>query len=229
MYLVHAFQVDTSLMDLHNLLALISFQQKVNMKKLAIAAAMTVIASSAMAQASNFTGWSAAGNVNFVNASTELSGGGATVSFGEASQNFSVGVSHGTQLDNNTILTVGGTYGIGNIKAGKGGFDNDEFTIKGKKMFSLYVEPGFMMSNTTLAYGKVAYSSLTGELSVDGGGTGTEKFTGFGYGAGIRTMLDKTSFVQVEFVQTKYGSQTDDGLTGKPSTTVGTIGYGIKF
>jgi len=229
MYLVHAFQVDTSLSDLHNVRVLISFQQKVNMKKLAIAAAMTVIASSAMAQASNFTGWSATGNLNMVSAVTEISGGGSSVSFGETSQNFSIGASHGTQLNENTILTVGGTYGIGNIKAGSGAFDADDFTIKGKNMYSLYVEPGVLMSNNTLAYGKVAYSSMKGELSVAGAGSESETFTGFGYGAGVRTMLDKTTFIQVEFVQTKYGSKGGADLAAKPSATVGSIGFGVKF
>jgi opacity protein-like surface antigen len=199
------------------------------MKKIVIAAAITVLASSAMAQASNFTGWSAAGNLNMVSASTELSGGGASVNFGETSQNFSVGVAHGIQLDAKTILTVGGTYGIGSIKAGSGGFDNDDFTIKGKNMYSLYVEPGVLMSNTTLAYGKVAYSSMKGELSVAGVGSGTETFTGFGYGAGIRTMLDKTTFIQVEVVQTKYGSKSDEGVSFQPAATVGSIGFGMKF
>jgi opacity protein-like surface antigen len=70
---------------------------------------------------------------------------------------------------------------------------------------------------------------MKGELSVAGVGSGTETFTGFGYGAGIRTMLDKTTFIQVEVVQTKYGSKSDEGVSFQPAATVGSIGFGMKF
>lgn len=230
MYLVHAFQVDTSLSDLHNVRVLISFQQKVNMKKLAIAAAITVIASSAMAQASNFTGWSAGANLNFVSASVDLDISGTGFKQGDASQNFSLQAAHGFAIDSKSVLTLGGTYSIGNMKAGSVHDSNgDGYEIKGKNMYSVYVEPGYLVSDTTLAYGKLAYSSMKGELSVSTGDTGSETFKGFGYGAGIRTMLDKTTFIQVEVVQTKYDSKSDGGLTAKPSATVGSIGFGVKF
>lgn len=200
------------------------------MKKLAIAAAMTVIASSAMAQASNFAGWSAGANLNLASASTDLTISGVNFKQGDVSQFVNLQAAHGFAIDSKSVLTVGGTYSIGKMKAGAIHDSNgDGYEIKAKNMYSLYVEPGYLVSDTTLAYGKLAYSSMKGELTVSTGDSADETFKGFGYGAGIRTMLDKTTFIQVEVVQTKYDSKTDGALTAKPAATVGSIGFGIKF
>lgn len=74
----------------------------------------------------------------------------------------------------------------------------------------------------------MAYLGMKSEMT--GGGTsGSENFEGVGYGAGIRTMLDKNLFLQVEFIQSAYNQKTRDGVAFKPSASTGTIGIGYKF
>ena len=198
-------------------------------KKLVAFAAASILASSAMAQTANFIGLSGAVNFNLVNASTKLRGDDATVSFGESSTNMSAQIAIGQAINPNTILTVGASYGFGSIKSGSGGFDGEDFTIKGKEIFSLYLEPGLLVSDITLAYGKVAYTTMKGELRIVGEGTGTDTFSGIGYGAGIRTMLNKTSYLQAEVMQTRFGKEGARTVNAQPSVTMGSIGYGFKF
>lgn len=51
-----------------------------------------------------------------------------------------------------------------------------------------------------------------------------------GFGFGIRNMLSKTTFLQVEVSQVDYKNVTFvDGASVKPNATVGTIGFGMKF
>ncbi len=53
---------------------------------------------------------------------------------------------------------------------------------------------------------------------------------GTGFGFGVRTMLDKTSFIQVEVRQVGYKSvDLVDGPSMKPKATIGSIGFGMKF
>ena len=198
-------------------------------KKLITLAALSIGASTAMAQASNFTGLSGALSFNLVNASTKLKADGATVNFGESSSNVGGQIAFGQAINPTTILTVGASLGVGSIKAGSGGFDGEDFTIKAKNMFSLYLEPGFLVADTTLVYGKVAYSSLKGQMRVVGEASESETFSGFGFGGGIRTMLNNHSYIQVEVLQTSFGKEGGPSFNVTPSITMGSIGYGIKF
>jgi hypothetical protein len=65
----------------------------------------------------------------------------------------------------------------------------------------------------------------------DGSVAASKSVKGTGYGVGLRHMLDKTKFVQVEFKKVSYSSVLagDETTTLKSSATLGTIGIGMKF
>ena len=200
------------------------------MKKILIATAVaaTLAAPQVFAQANNFTGLSVGANVNLATTSTEFRGGGFSSKLGDTSQNASLQAAYGLALGNSGVLGFGGTYGLGDLKAGTvsgGGLSMD---MKAKDMYSIYVEPGYAVNNSTLAYAKIAYLGMKGEAS-SGGATASESFNGVGYGAGIRTMLNKNLFLQVEFMQADYSEKTFSGVSYKPSASTGTIGIGYKF
>lgn len=201
------------------------------MKKALIATAIAaaLVAPQAFAQANNFAGFSAAANVNMTTATTEVSVPGASVKFDDNSQNVSLQAAYGLALGNNFVLGFGGTYALGDMKAGTIVAGANRVEMKGKDMYSLYIEPGFVLGNSTLAYAKVAYLGMKGEASATGAATFSDNFDGVGYGIGIRTMLDKNLFAQVEFMQSDYSAKTYSGGTYKPSATTGTIGIGYKF
>lgn len=202
------------------------------MKKLLTAVAATAACFAVSAQTFNFEGFSGALNLNTVSTSTKISGDGGSAfdGIGQQSWNGSVQAAYGFVTSPSTVLTVGATYALGNAKGGTLEFGDGSAQIRVKNAYSVYVEPGFLLNDKTLAYGKLSYEGAKGSLAVTGESEESKSIKGTGIGAGIRTMLDKTSFIQVEFKQVGYGS-VDIANAGslKAKATVGTIGFGMKF
>lgn len=204
-----------------------SFEREVMNKKLAAVAVATILSASAHAQ-SSFAGWSVGGNLNFMTTSTELSGGGDNIKFGDASQTLSVQGAYGFDMGNKFVLSVGGTYSLSDADAGGFTLGGDTYKLKMKNMYTIYVEPGYATSPSSLLYGKFAMANVKGEESFNNV-SGSENFSGFGFGAGFRHMLDKNLYVQVEFMQIDFDSESVAGDNYKPSATTANVGLGYKF
>lgn len=181
-----------------------------------------VCALTANAQSSNFEGASVVLNYNAATLTTELAG---TTALGESSNNASIQGAYSFALSEKALLSVGATYALGDLKAGS--YSSDTATIKAKNLYTVYVEPAYVIG-TTAMYGKLAYIATKGVLTISSVDY-SENFTGSGYGFGIRTMLDKNIFMQVEFMTTKFNSKTISSTTVEPGGTIGTIGIGYKF
>jgi opacity protein-like surface antigen len=204
------------------------------MKKMIIAVAATVACFAASAQTANFDGFSGALNLNLVGASTKLEldvGGPELDGAGKNSTAFGVQAAYGLALSNDFVVNIGGTYALSSpsILSIKNG--NDTITGKAENMLSLYVEPGFLISDKTLFYGKLSYESTKAILTPSEGDSVSKSITGMGYGAGIRTMLNKNTFLQVELKQINYGAAkfAADQTEFKSSATLGSVGIGFKF
>jgi opacity protein-like surface antigen len=196
------------------------------MKKFLIATAVaaSVVAPQAFAQTKNFEGFSAGANVNFAKTRTEANFGGRTFQTDDTKTNGSLQGSYGFALNPKFILGVGATAGIGDLDAGS--FNG--VSVKSKDMYSLYLEPGYLVNDTTLLYGKVAYQSMKGELS-GAGVRASDTFDGYGFGVGVRKMINKNVYLQAEISEINYSSQSFNGVSMDPKQTVGTIGVGYKF
>ncbi len=198
------------------------------MKKVLIAAAVAAscIAPQAFAQtngANGFTGFSAGANANASTSSTEVRSGNGYADMGKSSQDVSLQAAYGFAMGNNYVLGLGATYGLGDLKYGTSGIPGAG-NLKGKDAYSIYLEPGYAISNSTLVYGKLAYLSMKGEVS-----GASEDFSGVGYGVGIRHKLNKNLFLQGEITQSEYSDETMLNTTYKPSGTTGTVGIGYQF
>lgn len=178
----------------------------------------------ASAQGKNFEGFSIVVNGNSASVSTEVSEAGVSEKFGDTSENFILQAAYGVSLGGSGVLGLGGTYTLADFNAGslRGG------TVKGKDMYSLFVEPGFLFNTTTLVYAKASYLNMKGEILLPGL-SGSENFDGLGYGAGIRIAFGKTAFWQIELTQSDYNSKSVDGIGFKPSAFNRTIGVGYRF
>ena len=123
-------------------------------------------------------------------------------------------------------------YSLGKSKSGAF-YDNNVATDTAniKSQYSIYLEPGSLLSDNTLLYGKISVEK--GKLAITStpaSDSFSKSVSGTGYGAGLRHMLDKSKFVQVEFMKVGYKTITTSDLTKlKSSTTLGTIGIGMKF
>lgn len=203
------------------------------MKKVLSIVAASLACATAGAQTANFEGFTGALNLNTVSTTTKITADIATFDgIGQQSFNGSAQLAYGFVTSPSTVVTVGGTYALGSNKAGSFSIDDPEFgtlNIKTKNAYSLYVEPGFLLSDKTLAYGKLSYEGAKGELTFSESGD-SKSIKGTGFGIGVRTMLDKTTFIQVEFKQVGYSSVAiGGGASFKPKATMGTIGFGMKF
>lgn len=201
------------------------------MKKLILltAVAASVFAPQAFSQSRAFGGLSVGLNLNFANASNEFRANSILFRTGDVTQTGNLQVGYGFVTSENFVLGVGLMYGPGDFKAGTTTTGGVTYEFKGKDIASLYFEPGFPVTNSTLAYGKVSYQGMRGETKLSTGSTEAENFIGMGYGAGIRTLLGRNVYVQAEFEQVLYTEKTYAGLMSKPSATVGSIGVGYRF
>lgn len=199
------------------------------MKRFAFAAVIAFVATGASAQVSNFGGFSAALNLNAVSVNTKLQAQDAMFDgVGQQSWNGAVQAAYGFVSGASTVVSVGATYGLGKSKAGEFDLDGDGANLKTKSQLSVYVEPGFLLSNSTLVYGKLSYEKAKA-VGAAAGEESSESIKGSGFGFGLRTMVDKTSFVQVEVRQISYRSVDVFDGTAKPKAIIGTVGFGMKF
>jgi hypothetical protein len=188
----------------------------------------------ASAQVSNFTGMS--GAVNLSAASTNLKLSPIEYNLGGDNWLASFQGSYGIELSNSAVLGVGLTYAAGKSKSGTSVEDGPPVTyspVTIKNQYSLYLEPGSMLSDSTLLYGKISLEKgKAGITAATAAKSLSKSVSGTGYGVGIRHMLDKSKFVQVEFMKVGYKSikfVATDTDSFKFSTTLGTIGIGMKF
>lgn len=193
---------------------------------------MTVVAVSAsslaLAQNKNFTGFSAGANVNFANSKTEtifIGGGSAQAS--ENAQNASLQGQYGFGISDKFVIGLGVTYGLGELKAGTVTFGGAPVSRKLKDQYSINIEPGYVVSASTLAYAKVGFQGAKGESSVSNTGA---MLTGYGYGIGFRTMLTPKLYLQGEYQQISFDKKNEiTGVDIKADQGVASIGVGYKF
>ena len=185
----------------------------------------------ASAQVSNFTGFSGAVNLSTVSSRTEVES-----QFQLAGDNWggSVQAAYGLELSSSSVIGFGMNYSLGKSKSGTA-YDNKVATdtLNIKNQYSFYLEPGSLLSDNTLLYGKISVEKGKFAVTSTPASNGFSKsISGTGYGAGLRHMLDKSKFVQVEFMKVAYKTTTppaDLTFKLKSSTTLGTIGIGMKF
>lgn len=200
--------------------------------KIIVLAACMAAATGASAQTSNFEGFSGGLNLNAVAATTQIELFDTTLDgIGQQSYNASLQGAYGFVTGPSSIISIGASYGLGKSKAGEISDGTDSINISAKNQLSIYVEPGFLVGNSTLVYGKLSYEKAKIEGSSSDGDSASTSINGTGIGAGSRTMLNKTTYLQVEFKRVSYRSTTfGDGDTSfKASATLGTIGIGMKF
>jgi hypothetical protein len=176
---------------------------------------------------SNFTGFSAAANMTMDATTNQMVDG----SIADQSVGANVQASYGYALNANTVLSVGATYALTDAKAGNFVDQaSDNGTAKLKKQASIYIEPGFLVSPSTLVYGKVSFDTATGNAVTPAYSVSAD-VKGTGFGVGIRTMLDKNLFLQVEAKQTTFDKASFPGDTDQfqVKTTNASIGIGYKF
>ena len=198
-----------------------------NIYTTALAAVLT--AAPAFAQGLKFDGFSLGVNLNFPSTSVEYQLGGVKQSKSNNTNDAAVQLAYSFRAQDTYVFGVGATYSPGDIKGGTVNYNSTDYDWIGKDNYSLYVEPGVLVSPKTLAYGKLSFQGASGELKSSAGTSSRDDYTGYGFGLGVRTLLNANVYVQAEIMQVNYNEKSSLGLSAKPSSTLGNIGLGYQF
>lgn len=180
---------------------------------------------STASMAGNFAGPEAGASVTMNGGATKFQVIGEKESIsGGSSLGFRLHGGYGFDMGNDVLVLLGVNYNATDLSVGKSAGEN----VKIKNSWSLSAAPGMMLNDKTLAYVKLSYeagkfnSGIT-NLKVD------QSVSGFGYGAGLRTEINKTTFLETEIKQVNYKKFTYKSTDMTPSATVGSVGLVFKF
>ena len=233
-----------------------------------------IISSATYAQTTNFVGPSVALSGSYVGGSSKVStgetlneevfvGSGINAKLGDQTNVIpGIDLNYGFALGNNFVLGIGATYDFSKTKTG--GFDfngniNSEdstLTINSnlKDHYSLYIQPTYVINKDSAFFAKVGRHYAKSEVSSEGTGylvpgafgdsPRKNNYEGWGYGLGLKTLLNSNFYIQAEAGIVEYdrvnlpyiieGSDADADLGNAPSsikqkTTKATISVGYKF
>jgi hypothetical protein len=211
--------------------------------KLLVAAAVTVVASSAMAQ-SAFQGFFGQVGVGYESASTSFTGGTVEGTSYSASANNSnsfagtVAIGGYFPVSGSFLLGVGAEYSpipgsSANITLTIPAANPSTYsgTWKKKDSYNLFVSPAIAIDKDKLAYAKVGFTGANIDATIDGS-TNTTSYTGYSLGLGYKQIIQGGLYGFGEVNYAAYSSKSDGaGFSGtnKPTATNVLVGVGYKF
>ena len=169
-------------------------------------------------------------NVEFKSTTVKFSGGGSEFS-GLGKQNMigSLSGDYGFDWDNDKVVLVGGKYDLGNTTIAEISGSGGSVKLSEKRHYSVFVAPGVVLSNKTLAYAKLSYNSAKGYIESSDGSEVSDSIKGIGYGVGIRTHLSGNLYLNVEAGKIGYSDKDLGGASASTGTTYGLIGLSYKY
>ena len=204
------------------------------MKKFyAFGGAAILACSSTFAQTENFTGLSS----TLVLKRSDISYYADIL--GSASYSADIQASYGIALSKDVILNFGASFGMGSSKIANAPISEIfNYSSKLKNAASIYIEPGFLISNQTLIYSKISHETgkfLTSATTPIETITSSSTLQGLGLGVGVKTMINNKMFVQFEIKKVNYSTKNtmDDAflseIGNRYNATSGSVGIGYKF
>lgn len=187
-------------------------------RTLLIAASIAIAAPQVFAQAKEFEGFSVGANADITSSSTTLIGSGSDSS---TATGLGLQAQYTWALAPQYTMGVGASYGPTSLNAGS--VNGTNFSTKNRA--SIDFMPGYAISNTTLAYGKLSALSGTAVAADATGAETTSSLSGVGYGVGVHHLIDKNLFVQAEVNSNRYNDVNNTGM----SSTALSLGVGYKF
>jgi opacity protein-like surface antigen len=207
-----------------------------------------LLSSIASAQSEKFEG--AYYGIGYVAGSTNTKGTDTTTSLydsnGQSMQVGSVEVGYGYLYKDQIVINTKLTYDITNPVVNSS-LDTANRTDTQKNHFSIAIEPGYLLNNNTLIFGKLSYHSnqihyyrsfISGTYSGQTA-SATTTFTGYGIGAGVKTEITNNVFLAIDTEVVSYGSKTphfvrsggttSDTNSYKPTSNITTISISKKF
>jgi opacity protein-like surface antigen len=205
------------------------------MKKLLICLAATAAVCSAQAQSGDFTGFSAGGNLAMNAAGVTASNGDGFKNDGVGQQSIGLGAfaTYGFSVGGGMLLSLGFDYSLSDLKVQEYEYTatSAKSILKIQNVWSLSIAPGTMLTDKTLAYAKLGFEKGTAFTSSNDIPEPSKSLTGTSWGFGMKTFINKGTFLQVEAKQTNFGSMKFDNSStdNKFRATTGSVGLGFMF
>jgi len=153
-------------------------------------------------------------------------------------------LSYGFVANNNLVVSLGATYDFNDSEATftSATDGTDTVSIKGKLKdhYSLYIQPTYLLNNSTGIFAKVSYNYAKNSIKVSENAasvTFSENLEGWGYGVGAKTFLNDNLYLQFEGSLVKYDKQSKSivgdldtyTISAKPEVLSALISIGYKF
>lgn len=188
-------------------------------------AVATLSATQAFAQAKKFEGLSLGVNADAARTSSERVTSGAPSSDTANATDADFQVQYAWGLGHQFVMGVGATLGASSLKAGTVGAT--EYVLKDR--YSVDFLPGLAVSDSTLVYAKLAYLTAR-STETSAGVESANVINGYGYGLGVRALMDKSWYVQAAYDINKYDEKrTSPTVTLKSDSYLFSLGVGYKF
>jgi opacity protein-like surface antigen len=218
----------------------------------AVALLATTAATPALSQAKNFAGPSIAigagySSYNPEGSLIEANLGVPITSKLETGKNdfkYLADLSYGFVANNNLVVSLGATYDFNDSEATfvSSTFDGDTVSIKGKLKdhYSLYIQPTYLLNNSTGIFAKVSYNYAKNSITLAENAASvafSENLEGWGYGVGAKTFLNDNLYLQFEGSLVKYDKQSKSivgdldtyTISAEPEVLSALISIGYKF
>lgn len=188
-----------------------------------IALCLVLAAPQVFAQAKNFEGFSLGGGLDFNRSSTQILNAGSDSS---THSGMDLQAQYAIALNDQFMVGLGASYSLGNRKVGSLGAPAADYTTKNAMSFD--ITPSYAISDSLLVYGKVSSVGLT-LVSAAPGSDYSDSLMGFGYGLGVRSMLDKNLYIQAGYDMNRYNEKTFNATTFSGSSNIFSLTAGYKF
>ena len=189
---------------------------------------LALVCVSGAAMAGNFSGPEAGASVTMNGGATTFTAANKDATFGGSSLGFRLHGGYGFDVSKDTVVLLGLDYNVTDLVVGNILGEN----FKTKNSWSLSVAPGMLLNDKTLAYVKLSYEAGKFNSSVTDSKF-DQSVSGFGYGIGLRTEINKTTFLETEIKQVNYSKFTkkidSTSFDFTTSATVGSVGVVFKF
>jgi opacity protein-like surface antigen len=145
-----------------------------------------------------------------------------------------IDLSYGISVDKNFALAIGGTYDLTKSKVDLINVDGTKINTELKDHYSIYIQPTYVINDSTGVFGKLNYNFAKNVGKVTGvTETSTKNLEGWGYGLGIKTFLSANTFVQLEGSYVDYNTHTatidGDTISVNPEVLSAVVSIGYKF
>lgn len=232
------------------------------MKLSHVLVAVSAISVASLANANDFTGFGISADLQFKSSGGKISYSDVEVWEGytyNETESSSIGgeqdvigglnLSYGFMIAPQFVMQVGATADLAKTDIYKAsssdGDESESVSLKEKSHYSIYVAPGYLVTPKTMVYAKLAYHRMKVKSSYNESWyegsfseSGTQSFKGFGFGAGVQTMLTANVFAYAEIQRVQYGKETlysnsgqdwSESSSAKPRSTIGAVGIGYRF